>query len=182
MPALRLTSFFVFALAVGCEAIPRAKPGLLPDPEPLAEYSGSMKRLFDDEFGGQALGTQWNDSLAEQDALLSKRALSAASIVTCSIETVTEGSVGESIAALVELRTPGRALIEGGTNECPQLAVPAGSFSYSILRQSGASLVVGKSIVLFARQFYENGGTTWHWHIEPDRPEIRGTVQRMRGP
>ena len=180
MPALRFACCLILAFAFGCEATARTDFGQTPNAEPLAEYSGLMRRLFDDEFGGLALGAPWNDSLAGQNALLSKRALASTSVVVCSVGTVTEGSVGENVAALVELRSPGRSLIVGGLDECPKIAVLTTSFSYSILRQSGASLV-GKSVVIFVRHFHENGETTWHWHAEPDRPDVRDTIQRMRG-
>jgi hypothetical protein len=172
--------YVIGVAALGCQATTYVGSGQPVDPEPLPNYTGAMKRLFDDEFGGQALGTPWNDSLAEQNALVSKRALSARKIWICSVDTVTEGSVGENLAAIVELRSPGLSLIGAGPGECPRLQVPVTSFSYSILRQSGASLV-GKSVVIFVRDFNEGGKANWHWHIEPDRPDIRATVQRLRG-
>jgi len=181
MPSLIGPAFcLTLALAAGCEATSQTQAGRASSAEPLAAYAGNMRRLFDDEFGGLALGTPWNDSLADQNALLSKRALSASSILVCTVGTVTEGSGGDNIAALLELRSPGQSLIVADSNECPKIPVAATSFSYSILRQSGASLV-GKSVVIFVRNFHENGGTTWHWHVEPDRPDVRATIQRMRG-
>ena len=165
---------------VGCQITPRTEPGQLADFGVLPDYSGMMKRLFDDEFGGLALGTPWNDSLAEQNALTSKRAMAAQRISICSVGTVTEGSIEQNLAAAVEFRSPGLSLVGSGQGECPTIRVPAASFSYSILRQSGSSLV-GKSVVIFIRDFNEGGATNWHWHVEPDRPDIRTTVLRFRG-
>lgn len=81
--------------------------GPLASEEVLVEYAGPMRKLFDDELGSVALANTWNDSAAEQSALLSKRVLSAGSILRCGVGTVTEGSIDQSVAAFVEFRSPG---------------------------------------------------------------------------
>lgn len=165
---------------IGCEASLRTDASQPIDLEPLPDYSGAMQRIFDDEFGGLTLGTSLSDLEAGTNGLLSKRILSAQKISVCSVDTVTEGSVGPNLAAIVDLRSPGLSLTSSGPGDCPKLQVAATSFSYSVLRQSGGSLV-GKSVVIFVRDFKEDGNVRKHWHVEPDRPEIRASVQNLRG-
>ena len=168
-------------IATSCEAATRPGPNHLVSDEAAVPYSGLMQRLFDDEFGGIALGTPWNHSNAEESLFLSRRALSAGAVLLCSVGTVTEGSIDDSTATSVEFRGPGYFLSGVASAPCPKISIASNSYSYSILRQSGASLV-GQSVVMFLRHFNENGQTTWHWHVEPDRPDIRGLIQQLRGP
>ena len=181
MSSCKAACCLLWALATGCEAAMSAGPGPLASDEALVEYVGLMRKLFDDELGGVALGNTWNDSPAEQNALLSKRVLSSGSILRCAVETVTEGSIDQSTAAALEFRNVGISLVSGAREQCPKISIASSSYSYSILRQSGASLV-GKSVVVFLRYFHENGGTSWHWHVEPDRPDIRDLISKLRGP
>lgn len=171
----------IWALATGCQASMSAGAGPLTNDEALVDYSGLMRRLFDDELGGVALGNAWNDSPAEQKALLSKRVLAAGSILRCAVGTLTEGSIDQSTAATVEFRALGVSLVNGGREPCPKISIASSSYSYAILRQSGASLV-GKTVVVFLRYFHENGGTSWHWHVEPDRPDVRELIWKLKGP
>jgi hypothetical protein len=180
LDSLRLVLCFIGSVISACQTTTRARPGQPFDSEPLPSYSGVMRNLFDDEFGGFALGMAWENSVASQSALTEKRALSARQIALCSVGTVTEGSNGQNLAAIVELKSPGKSLIGAAEVECPKLQVPGTSFSYSILRQTGGSLV-GKSVVIFVRDFNDGGETSWHWHVEPDRPDIRATVRQLRG-
>ncbi len=177
----KATYCLIYALATSCEATTRTEPGQYANDEPLVGYSGLLRKLFDDEFGAVALGTTWNDSLAEQNSILAKRVLAANSILRCTVGTVTEGSIDETMATTLEFRNPGVSLLDGNPRKCEKIPINASSYSYSILRQSGTSLV-GKSVVVFLRNFYDNGGPNRHWHIEPDRPEIRDLVGRLRGP
>jgi hypothetical protein len=177
----KATYYLICALAIGCEATVRTDPGQHGNDEPLVGYSGLLRKLFDDEFGAVALGTTWNDSLAEQNSLLAKRILGANSILRCTVGTVTEGSIDKTMATSLEFRNPGVSLLDGKPRQCEKMSITSSSYSYSILRQSGTSLV-GKSVVVFLRDFYDNGGPNRHWHIEPDRPEIRDLVGRLRGP
>ena len=183
MPLSNAALCLICVLAIGCEATTSTPMGTgqLASNEALIEYAGLMRRLFDDEFGGIALGSAWNDSLAEQNALLSKRIMSAGSILRCVVGTVTEGSIDHATATSVEFRTSGVSLLKNSQAGCPRIAIASTSYSYSVLRQSGMPLV-GKSVVIFFRNFNENGATSWHWHVEPDRPEIRDLVGRLRGP
>jgi hypothetical protein len=140
-----------------------------------------MQRLFDDEFGGLALGTPWANSLAEENILLLKRSMSASSVFVCAIRTVTEGSIDDRTATTVEFQGPDTSQGGATTARCPKISIASNSYSYSILRQSGLSLV-GKSVVMFIRNFNENGFLTWHWHAEPDRPNIRESILKFLGP
>ena len=94
-------------IATSCEAATRPGPNHLVSDEAAVPYSGLMQRLFDDEFGGIALGTPWNHSNAEERLFLSRRALSAGAVLLCSVGTVTEGSIDDSTATSVEFRGPG---------------------------------------------------------------------------
>ena len=181
MPSCKATCCLISAAAIGCEAQIKTGPGPIVGDEVLVDYAGPMRKLFDNELGGVALANTWDDSLAEGNSLLSKRVLSAGSILRCSVGTVTEGSVDQSIAASVEFRSPGVSLLTENQEQCPKIIIASSSYSYSVLRQYGASLV-GKTVVVFLHNFHENGGTSWHWHVEPDRPDIRDLVVRLRGP
>jgi hypothetical protein len=182
MPCYKAACCLICLTAIGCEATNnRSASSQLAGDEQLVEYSIPMKRLFDDEFGGVGLGTPLSDSAADEAQLLSRRTLTAGNIFLCTVGTVTEGVIDESTATSVEFRTPCRSLSGSASVTFQKLAIPSGSYSYSILRQSGASLA-GRSAIIFVRYFAENGQPTWHWHVEPANPAILGLVQRLRGP
>jgi hypothetical protein len=168
-------------IAIGCEATNKPVLGQTAGEDQLVEYSFLMKRLFDDEFGGSGLETPLNDSGANVAQLLDRRILAAANIALCSIGTVTEGLIDDSTATSVEFRRPCRSVSGSTSVPFQKLHIPSGSYSYSILRQSGASLT-GKSVVIFFRYFSESGQRTRHWHIEPAGLAILELVQRLRGP
>ena len=110
MPCYKMLCCLMYIVAIGCEAAMGQETGRMANEEGLIPYVGLMQRLFDDEFGGLTLGTPWNNSMAEESLLLSKRAISAGSVLVCAVGTVTEGSIDGRMVATVEFRCPGISL------------------------------------------------------------------------
>jgi hypothetical protein len=113
--------------------------------------------------------------------LLSRRILDARTVVVCQIQTITEERAGDATRARLEFRGLGQSLSSSAQEECPLISVSSQSYSFLLIHHSSDALI-GKSIVLFLREFNESGRAALHWHGEPDGPRIRDEVTRIGSP
>lgn len=137
-----------------------------------------MRTLFDDELGGSGLNGSYIDDATDSSSLLARRILSSGRISLCQVTTITEEVAGESRSAKIEFRSPGRALIQMGEAACWPITVASNSYSFSTIRNSSA-LLIGKSLVIFSKDFVESELTRPHWHAELYTPELRNQIDRI---
>jgi hypothetical protein len=178
-PALLLASFVLVTASCDVRSMPNSQS--TPEREQLGDYGAQMRVLFDDELGGVNLAGSLLPPTPESNKLLSRRILEANVVVACQIQTITEGSAGNTTYAKIEFRGAGQQLSYEGHEECPAISISAQTYSFLLIHHSSSALI-GKSIVLFLRKFNEWGREALHWHGEPDGAQIRAEVKRIGSP
>jgi hypothetical protein len=160
--------------AAACAAPPPKSPAA-----GLPTYSAEDANLLDDSFSGHLFDTAFVPGVAGDDSHFDERVLSAERIWVLKVATVSrEGSLGSGRRYALSFRTLG-SLLGAPPPEPLSLSVSGKDPAFQWLDRVGGGWV-GTEVLLMIRHFGSGDRVVLHFHGEPNTPELRARINRIR--
>jgi hypothetical protein len=145
--------------------------------EGLPRYVPAEAALFDDSIAPEVFGLPGQEGPAAVDPKIIERTQRADSVTRVRVATVTrDASAGEPFYTIVVVaREP--AWTGPDAEHAVELRLEPSNPAVPFVALAGSGLV-GKTVVLFARRYDDQGEAKLHWRAEPDTPAVRQAVER----
>jgi hypothetical protein len=143
---------------------------------PLLPYDQQQARLFDDRIEPSALGIPDVSLAPRQDPELRSRTQSADRVARVRVSTVTVDSVDGEQTYHLTLAAIDQALVAKTQADRAELLIRKHTPAFGLVKSMETDLI-GKTFVLFIRDFPGDEEPVAHWHVAPDNPDVVAAVR-----
>ena len=167
----------LLALPVGCASTQH--PEVESAVADLPAYAPEQAALFDDSFSAEIFGLPYTGPDLARDRQFVERLRTADAVVRTKISTITSDATGLAQSFSLTLRRIDEPLAGQLTHDFVELEVHGKNPSVALVARHQAVLI-GKTVIVFLRDFNDAGQRVTHFRAEADTESVRKAVQSAK--